>query len=217
MSSHPQNQQPTPRADMNLETVLNAAPEDALMLGVDGHDEQANARRAQIATTVDAEFRRLEDRAYRQAAWNDEPDLIQPFGTRFVAIAGGDLRHVVDAHTPALVYQLLHRQGLFSERHVDDEDGARWEKSFPSDESRRDAEQEVANIRRVLAERGVLSPEYGPAGGMAGAAHPTCPEYHPPSPDQSQSSGDVGGDPWSYPLDDQSRHSIDDGEIDPPF
>ncbi|GAB4086383.1 hypothetical protein GCM10028784_30130 [Myceligenerans cantabricum] len=216
MHSQPQAPQPDPRVGPDYETILNAAPEDALTLGVDGHDMRANAQRAQIAARLDVEFQRREQRAWADARRPQAPDLLMPFGAGLVADAAGDLRHVLDTHEPELIRQVLHRQGKYRQ-YVDVEGDGSIRDRVPSAEERRVAEREVARVRAVLAERGALGPERQSAERAAVTTQPACRAYHPPGADPYQSPGSVSDEPWAYPQYGHADEAHDDAEIDPPF
>ncbi|MBB2892101.1 hypothetical protein [Flexivirga oryzae] len=80
---------------VNYPDVLHMPPRDALQLGVEGQDREANQTRLVIAERIVGEADAATDRAYASAHWMNEPDVPQPRIAQALAAHGGDMAQAV--------------------------------------------------------------------------------------------------------------------------
>ncbi|WP_460462974.1 single-stranded DNA-binding protein [Arthrobacter pigmenti] len=125
---------------------------DALLLGVEGHDIQANARRAAVASEVVAEAGHREEAAYAKAHWTNEPNIAKPFAAHLIAAANGDVDEVVNG--PGFEHVVREHMGItYGHEYIDDEDGARYVPVVPDSDELEAAQAEVERIRTVVSDR----------------------------------------------------------------
>ena len=135
-------------APMNYRTVLAAPPEQAITLGVSGHDPQANRRRFELALRIRAEWDAVSDAAYASAGML-EPYVPAPFGLRSVIATEGDVRSAL-AHDD-FADEVLDHLGLTAhEEFIRDEDGDRWIWVSQPADAQQQVNQEVQRLREVL-------------------------------------------------------------------
>lgn len=151
------NTDPSLTADAGVEPGRDTRLADALLLGIEGSDVDANAQRMQRARAlVDAADERA-DRAYaaaRGSSWDPDP-APAPFGASLIAREDGDLARVLTS--PEFLHEIeRHHDAAPREVLVNDEDGLRYETWWPTDEvvaaARDDAEQVC---RDVVARAGI--------------------------------------------------------------
>lgn len=136
---------------------------DALLLGIQGSDADANAHRAQRAQALVAEAAERSDRAYLAAAaarTSQEPTVeAAPFGASLVAAEDGDLARVVTS--PEFLREFERQHGAASrEVLVDDEDGLRYEVEMPSNQAVAAAQVDADRVRaEVVARAGITPPQ----------------------------------------------------------
>lgn len=148
-------------------------PSDALLLGIQGSDAEANAHRAQRAQALVAEAAERADRAYVAAATagiSQEPNLEPaPFGANLVAAEDGDLARVVTS--PEFLREFERHHGAAPrEVLVDDEDGLRYEVEMPSGQAVAAAQVEADRARGEVVARAGITPAQLEAGRETHAA-----------------------------------------------
>lgn len=105
---------------------LSASPAECLKLGVEGYDAESSAARLLTAKKLEAEYLRVEERAYAAAHWMSEPDVPRPFGLQVLIDHGGDVMAALedDRLRDEMGNYLGHQP---HEVFINDEDGQRWE------------------------------------------------------------------------------------------
>ena len=102
---------------------IDVDPIDAMRLGVDGNDIEAQSRRLARADELATRLSQLTDQAYINAIGGNEPDVPAPFGLAVVRKHRGDLMAALaDDELTADMTDYLGFGGQF----VSDEDGPRW-------------------------------------------------------------------------------------------
>lgn len=129
---------------------------EALKLGIEGSDAEANQRRAELARLLIEENGRRTDSAYTRAAEHrslSEPWIREPFGLWLVDEHAGDLAAV--AADPALDQKLREDMqiGLFRTQFVNDEDGERYVDIEPTDAEHEAVAEELARITSKITGR----------------------------------------------------------------
>ncbi len=124
---------------------VSASPTECLKLGVEGYDAESSAARLLAAKAVEAEYLRVEERAYAIAHWMSEPAVPKPFGLQVLIDHGGDVVAALgdDRLRDEMRDHLGHQP---HEVFIDDEDGQRWE----WDDGGRDDQDVQATIDAAL-------------------------------------------------------------------
>lgn len=142
-------------ARLTLRELAKLPPSEAVMLGEEGTDGIANARRFDIANQVSAEAQARLERAYATASIDAEPFVAVPFALALVVKHEGSVGAVAnDADLTGLLRGHL-GQGPQTVL-MNDEDGVRYETLFNDPD-------EPSNKTRVEAEREAIIERIGPA------------------------------------------------------
>ncbi|QUC00413.1 hypothetical protein [Cellulosimicrobium cellulans] len=140
-------------------TDPSTRPSDALLLGIQGSDAEANAQRAQRARELVAEAAQRADAAYAAARSSQEPNVEPaPIGAHLAAAEGGDLARVVTSPEFLREYE-RHHDAAPQEVLVNDEDGQRYETRWPSAQAVADAHEAAERVRADVVARAGITPE----------------------------------------------------------
>lgn len=135
-------------APMNYRAAVSASPEQALTLGVVGHDADANRRRVDVAARILEEWSVVSEAAYSQAG-TLEPYVPVPFCLNILVATGGDVRSALNHEDFA--GEVLESLGLSAhEDFIRDEDGERWVWIAQPADAWPQVDQEVQRLRDVL-------------------------------------------------------------------
>lgn len=166
-------------------------PQDALFLGVEGSDAEANALRAQIAVDIIEEHDRILDNAYEAARGSmHEPFVPNVFGVHLIAEHGGDIRAVLaDERLTDQLHKII-GSGYSVQRMDDDDD---YEEVYidpnPPEQQERIAELRTAITTAVTGSETATTAVSTPATDMSIPGGPTQPWAQSPQRPGHESCG----------------------------